>query len=201
MRHNWTQEEEDFISSLIGYQPVREIVLLVKKNLNTGVSDLAIKAKVEKVARALNKKIADRVDNYSMSALAKALGINNIIVYRWLKSGLKDRKTGGLHLIKHRDVIAFAKANPQKFRQVKRDNLTWLFTYDKEWDYWVDLIVNSKAIKPLRSVLCVTTGKVYPSLRSVEMDLGLSRDRIKTYIKSELPTKVGDRYLSFRWSN
>jgi len=201
MRHNWTKEEEDFISSLIGYQPVREIVLLVKRNLNTGVSDLAIKAKVEKVARVLNKKIADRVDNYSMSALAKALGVNNIIVYRWLKSGLKDRKIGGLHLIKHRDVIAFAKANPQKFRQVKRDNLTWLFTYDKEWDYWVDLIVNSKAIKPLRSVLCVTTGKVYPSLRSVEMDLGLSRDRIKTYIKAELPTKVGDRYLSFRWAS
>ena len=201
MRHNWTQKEEDFISSLISYYPVREIVFLAKRKLELEVSDLAIKAKVEKVARALDERIADRVDNYSMSALARALGVCNIIVYRWLKSGLKDRKSGGLHLIKHKDVVAFAKANPQRFRQVKRSNLEWLFTDEDDWKFWVNLIVNSKAIKPLRSVLCVTTGKVYPSLRSVEMDLGLSRDRIKTYIKSELPTKVGDKYLSFRWSD
>lgn len=197
-RHYWTSEEEDFISQLIGYYPVKKIVSMVRKNFTLEVSDLAIKAKVEKVARGHGEKIRDRVDNYSMSAVARFLGINNIIVWRWLASGLQARKVGELWLIKHSNLVQFAKDNPRRCRQVPRAGLEWLFNGDMTL---VNLVKDSKPLKPLRPVLCVTTGKVYPSLRSIELELSISRDRIKTYIESGLPTRVEDKYLMFRWAD
>jgi hypothetical protein len=198
MRHYWTREEEDFILQLIGYYPVKKIVTRVKANYSLPISDLAIKAKIEKLARVNKERVRDRVDNYSMLSVARFLGVRDIIVRRYISSGLKAHKCGGLWVIKHKDLVQFAKENPRRFRSCSVDGLEWLFEGDKDW---VDLVINSKPLKPLRPILCVNTGKVYPSLRSLGIEMGISRDRIKTYLESGLPTQVNGEYLTFRWAD
>lgn len=198
MRHYWTKEEEDFIATLIGYHPVRRLIALVKARFPLPISDLAIKAKIEKVAKANKEKIGDRVDNYSMSAVAKFLGVRDIIVRRWVNSGMKARKCGGLWIIRHQDLVEFAKANPRRLKQVSREGLEWLFEADMDW---INVVIKAKPLKLLRPVYCVTTDKLYPSVRSAGLDLDISRDRIRTCLENGLPLKVSKRYLIFKYAD
>lgn len=198
-RHLWTKEEEDYIIGLIGLYPTREIVRRTKNWLTVKVPESHIKQKVEELARQEGLKIGDRTDNHSIGAWAKLLGINQLRIHRWIAKGLKSRRSGKEHMISHKSMVAFAKSNPSCFQSIERQYLEWLFEDELAW---VDIILGSKPIKaPVRSVLCVTSGKTYASLTKAEEAEKVSRNRIKRSINTGIPVSNGSVYLRFQWAD
>lgn len=200
-RHTWTKEEEDYIISLIGLYPVKEIVRKARYRLSGEVTCTAIKEKVMSLSRREGTKISDRVDNHSIEMWAKLLGnINDTRVWRWLEKGLTSKKIGNRHMVSHKMMITFAKEHPSYFQSIERQYLEWLFADELEW---VDIILKSKPSKPpVRKVLCVTTGRVFASLTRAEFFTGISRFRITGSIQSGIPTQDKDgKYLEFRFAD
>ena len=198
-RHLWSKKEEDYIIGLIGLYPTREIVRRTKNWLTVKVPDSHIKQKVEELARQEGLKIGDRTDNHSIGAWARLLGINQLRIHRWIAKGLKSRRSGKEHMISHKSMVAFAKSNPSCFQSIERQYLEWLFEDELAW---VDIILGSKPIKaPVRSVLCVTSGKTYASLTKAEEAEKVSRDRIKRSINTGTPVSNGSVYMSFKWAD
>ena len=199
-RHLWTDEEEQYIIDLIGLYPMREIVRRVKKWLTVKVPDSHIKQKVEAIAQREEMKLSDRVDNHSVGAWARLLGnINELRIHRWIAKGLKSRRSGKEHMISHKSMVAFAKANPSCFHSIERQYLEWLFADELGW---VDIILSAKPVKaPTRPVLCITSGKTYDSLTKAERSEMISRDRIKRSIVSGIPVSNGSVYMSFKWAD
>lgn len=200
-RHIWTKEEEDYIISLIGLYPAREIVRRTKNHLPIKITHTAIKEKVMSLSRREGAKISDRVDNHSLEMWAKLLGnLDDTRVWRWLEKGLTSKKIGNRHMVSQKRMIAFAKEHPSYFQSIERQYLEWLFTDEPEW---VDIILKSKPSKPpVRKVLCVTTGRVFASLTRAESFTGISRFRITGSIQSGIPTQDKDgKYLEFRFAD
>lgn len=198
-RHTWTKEEEDYIISLIGLYPVKEIVRKARYRLSGEVTRTAIKEKVMSLSRREGTKISDRVDNHSIEMWAKLLGnINDTRVWRWLEKGLTSKKIGNRHMVSHKMMITFAKEHPSYFQSIERQYLEWLFADELAW---VDIILKSKPSKPpVRKVLCVTTGRVFASLTRAASFTGISRFRITGSIQSGIPTQDKDgKYLEFRF--
>lgn len=199
-RHLWTDEEEQYIIDLIGLYPTREIVRRVKSWLTVKVPDSHIKQKVEVLAQREEMKLSDRVDNHSVGAWARLLGnINELRIHRWVAKGLKSRRSGKEHMISHKSMVAFAKANPSCFHSIEQQYLEWLFADELGW---VDIILSAKPVKaPTRPVFCITSGKTYDSLTKAERSEMISRDRIKRSIISGIPVSNGSVYMSFKWAD
>lgn len=199
-RHLWTKEEEDHIITLIGLYPMREIVRRMKMWLKVKVPESHIKQKVEVLARQEGLKLGDRADNHSIGAWARLLGdINQLRIHRWIKRGLKAKRSGKEYMISHRSMVAFAKDNPSYLQSIERQYLEWLLEDELEW---VDIILSAKPVKaPTRPVLCITTGNTYASLTKAEADVSVSRDRIKRSINTGIPVNNGSVYFSFKWAD
>ena len=199
-KHLWSKEEEDYIIGLIGLYPTREIVRRSKNWLTVTVPESHIKQKVEELARNEGLKIGDRTDNHSIGAWARLLGnINELRIHRWIAKGLKSRRSGKEHMISHKSMVAFAKANPSCFHSIEQQYLEWLFADELGW---VDIILSAKPVKaPTRPVFCITSGKTYDSLTKAERSEMISRDRIKRSIVSGIPVSNGSVYMSFKWAD
>lgn len=195
-RHYWSKQEENYILSLIGRYPLQEIANRVRKKFNVQTTDRAIVSKAGHLAIQHQEKVCDRIDNYSMRSLSIHLGIDNTIVLRWLKNGLRATKCGKLWMIKLKDVVAYAKQYPRKFKQIPRLNLEWLLS---EHPDVLKLVEEAKPLRPCRAFICVTTGKRYSSINRAYAELQMSRGKLKNHLDLGLPAKVGDKYLKFQW--
>ena len=199
-RHLWTKEEEDLISDLIGQYPTAAIVRRVKRQIKD-VSANRIKMKVEELAREQNVYISDRVENCSIAEWARILSVGELRIHRWLKKGLKSRRSGKEHMITYSSMRRYASEHPSDFHSIPRDNLKRLFS-EPSHDKYVNAILAAKPSKaPVRPVQCLNTGKVYPSLTSAEKELAVSRDTIKRAIASGLAVKRDSQYLRFQWAD
>ena len=200
-RHLWTEDEEQFILDLVGLYPMREIVRRTKRYLTVEVPASHIKEKVERLVKQEQIRLSDRVDNYNIGVWARLLGgINELRIHRWVSKGLKTRRSGKEHMITHKNMIAFAKEHLSYFQSIERQYLEWLFGEEKEW---VDLALNSKPCKSIaRPILCVTTNVLYPSLTKAEKATGISRNRIVSSLKSNIPMQNDKgEYLAFKYAD
>jgi len=199
-RHLWTKEEEDLISDFIGQYPTAVIVRKVRYQLKD-IPANRIKMKVEELAREQNVYISSRVDNCNIAEWSRILGVGELRIHRWLKKGLKSRRSGKEHMITYGSMRRYASENPSDFHSIPRDTLKRLFP-NPSHDKYVNAILEAKPSKaPTRPVRCLNTGKVYPSLTSAEKDLAICRDTIKRGIVSDLAVKKDNQYLTFRWAD
>lgn len=93
MARRWTEEEEFLLESLAGELPVQEIAKKLKRNRNA----------VEMKAFRMNLSIQTETNNWSVTGLAKLLGINPSTVFEWIAKGhLGSKKVGRKRTSSHK---------------------------------------------------------------------------------------------------
>ena len=199
-RHLWTKEEEGIISELIGQYPLAVIVRMTKRQLKDIPSN-RIKIKAQELAKEQDRYISSRVDNCTIAEWSRILGVGELRIHRWLKKGLRTRRSGKEHMITYGSMRKYAATYPSDFHGVSEERLKKLFPKDSH-DKYVDMILAAKPCKAfVRPVHCITTNNTYGSLTAAQNDVGISRDKIKRAIVSGIPAVVGTQYLSFEWAD
>jgi len=159
----WTQEEHDYLESLVGNYPFRQVVLKyqskAKKMGWPYRSSTSIKVRTSR--HIGTRKAIDQ--NFTYHTLADILGYNRYRVREWVRSGkLEVERVGKLTKVTKKSLQSFAEKYPRLLSDADEIGLRFLFGDDKAQGL-MDL---PSAISKEKKVYCKRTGIVYPSINA-----------------------------------
>jgi hypothetical protein len=132
-------------------------------------------------------------DYWSSRGLAMLLGISPERILRWRSLGLTAKKLpNGRYEIHRKNIIPWAKANPEEFAGIDRDALLFIFDDPALADEVFDASPDYRRGTP-EPVVCVETGQVYPSRVEAAKVFFVSPETISQSIKS------GYRAANYHW--
>ena len=112
-RKSWTKQEEELLTSLCEKQSIEYIAKRLGRDKNS------VRAKRYRMGLSNLKNATDRL---LLTQVAELVGIDKTTVYKnWSKYGLKIRKIGTFKTVSEKELLAFMKAHPERWKASECD--------------------------------------------------------------------------------
>jgi len=159
----WTQEEIDYLESLIGNYPFRQVVSRYQSMAKRmGWAYRSFNAIKIKVSRKIGcRKAIDK--NFTYHVLADILGYNRHRVRDWVRTGkLEVAWVGYLTKVTTKSLKAFVQEYPELLSEADTQGLIFLFGESKADE--LKALPGTTTFS--KKVYCKKTGIIYPSIRA-----------------------------------
>lgn len=168
-RNQWTKEELEALKNYANTGPIQYVVYTYNRWAKNNDKPKRSRNSIEMKLQVLGLSKQSIHQYYTRSHLARSLGIPAGTVISWTKYGLDvvnphpSCKEG---YVTDKSIIQYARKYPQKFGGIPYTNL-FLVLGDHELCKYITKTYPNRPPQTFmpRRVICIQTGKVYPSVR------------------------------------
>lgn len=168
-RNQWSKEELEALKNYANTGPTPFVVHNYNKWAKSNDKPKRSRNSIEMKLQVLGLSKVSIHQYYSRSHIGRSLGIPAATVISWSKYGLETitpHPKSQEKFVTDKGIIKFAKENPRRFGGIPYEKL-FLVLGDHELCKFITQNYPKRpaATFPARRVICITTGKVYPSVR------------------------------------